>query len=559
MAETKPKIRCAIYTRKSSEEGLEQEYNSLDAQRDAGEAYIKSQQHEGWQLIKKHYDDGGFSGGNINRPALQELMKDIQNGLIDIVVVYKVDRLSRSLHDFAKLVEVFDKHNVSFVSVTQAFNTTNSMGRLTLNILLSFAQFEREVTSERIRDKFASSKKKGLWMGGRLVLGYDVHERKLIINEEEAKQVRFVYEQYLKLDSIYDLLALLKEKDIRCKSWKMQDGVEKKGGHYKINSLYGLLKNPIYTGKITYKDKVYEGEHDAIIDTETWELVQKKMKSRAVIRMGGKYKLKDYLLRGKLFDDKGNPFYPTYSSKVVNGHRSFNRYYIIKSLIKTGYAKAKLRSVNADEIDRVIDVILREVFVGEESLYENWHLIAQRDKEEIIRACTLRAEISSSKIRAEFDYSGIEQVKEQHKNKTLNFSLSEGNYAVRRSKIDIDYQKDKAICTMNYLYKNYGGKKIIMDENGVEVSAISTKKNVPLIKAIINASEYRDLLKSGKVSSITELARYVGKDKSYVSKIIKLYYLPSHIKESILDGAQSRTMNIQSLIVTTQNFNWGGQ
>lgn len=205
MAETKPKIRCAIYTRKSSEEGLEQEYNSLDAQRDAGEAYIKSQQHEGWQLIKKHYDDGGFSGGNINRPALQELMKDIQNGLIDIVVVYKVDRLSRSLHDFAKLVEVFDKHNVSFVSVTQAFNTTNSMGRLTLNILLSFAQFEREVTSERIRDKFASSKKKGLWMGGRLVLGYDVHERKLIINEEEAKQVRFVYEQYLKLDSIYDL------------------------------------------------------------------------------------------------------------------------------------------------------------------------------------------------------------------------------------------------------------------------------------------------------------------------------------------------------------------
>lgn len=548
MAEAKPKIRCAIYTRKSSEEGLEQEYNSLDAQRDAGEAYIKSQQHEGWQLIKKHYDDGGFSGGNINRPALQELMKDIESGLIDIVVVYKVDRLSRSLHDFAKLVEVFDKNNVSFVSVTQAFNTTNSMGRLTLNILLSFAQFEREVTSERIRDKFASSKKKGLWMGGRLVLGYHVHERKLIINEEEASQVRFAYEQYLKLDSIYDLLALLKQKDIRCKSWKMKDGTEKQGGHYKINSLYSLLKNPIYKGKVTYKGEEYEGEHAAIIDDGIWYQVQEKLKSRSVQRMGGKYKLKEYVLRGKLFDDKGNSFYPTYSSKVRKETRCFIRYYIIKDTIKAGYSKIKLRSVNADEVERIVDFLLKEVFKTEAHFYQNWLSIKNQDKEEIIKSCLKRVEISSLKIQAEFDIQEIEKVKERYKNQTIEFIPQIGETPIRQSKIELEYKDDTVICSMNYLYKNYGGRKIITDKNGIEVSASSTYKNPSLIRAIVNATAYRDLLKQGKASSVTELARYVGKDKSYVSKIIKLYYLPPHIKESILDGTQPRTMSIQSLM-----------
>jgi DNA invertase Pin-like site-specific DNA recombinase len=227
MSDIKRRIRCAVYTRKSTEEGLDMEFNSLDAQREAGEAYILSQRHEGWTLVADHYDDGGFSGGSMERPALKRLMRDVEAGAIDVIVVYKVDRLSRSLTDFAKLVDVFDRHNVSFVSVTQQFNTTTSMGRLTLNILLSFAQFEREVIGERIRDKFAASKRKGMWMGGTPPLGYDVKDRKLIVNETEAKQVRYIFERFITLRSVTLLAKELKTTDIRTKSYITQTGNER--------------------------------------------------------------------------------------------------------------------------------------------------------------------------------------------------------------------------------------------------------------------------------------------------------------------------------------------
>jgi DNA invertase Pin-like site-specific DNA recombinase len=244
------KVRCAIYTRKSSEEGLEQSFNSLQAQREACEAYVASQRHEGWQVIRDHYDDGGFSGGSMDRPALRQLLQDISAGKVDTVVVYKVDRLTRSLSDFAKIIEIFDARKVSFVSVTQQFNTTTSMGRLTLNVLLSFAQFEREVTGERIRDKIAASRKKGMWMGGRVPLGYDVKDRKLVINEEEAKLVREIFRQYLRLNCVRKLKRYLDDRQIRSKVLLHANGKKAGGKSFSRGALYQVLKNRLSSGKV---------------------------------------------------------------------------------------------------------------------------------------------------------------------------------------------------------------------------------------------------------------------------------------------------------------------
>src|ERR1700741_347734 len=273
--------RCAIYTRKSSEEGLEQEFNSLAAQREACEAYIRSQQHEGWHLARNRYDDGGFSGGSMERPALQELLADIRAGRLDIVVVYKVDRLTRSLADFARLVELFEAQGLSFVSVTQQFNTTSSMGRLTLNVLLSFAQFEREVTGERIRDKIAASKKKGMWMGGYPSLGYDVAERKLVVNEPEAKTVKQIYQRYLSLGTVKALAADLQKLGLRTKCSTTANGIERGGKPFSRGHLYTLLSNPIYTGQIAHKGALYPGQQPVLIDNESWSAVQNQLAGNA--------------------------------------------------------------------------------------------------------------------------------------------------------------------------------------------------------------------------------------------------------------------------------------
>ena len=270
----KKTLRCAVYTRKSTEEGLDQEFNSLDAQREAGEAYIQSQASEGWKLIKTRYDDGGFSSGTLKRPHLQRLLTDIERGVVDIIVVYKIDRLSRSLADFARLVEVFEQHDVTFVSITQNFSTTTSMGRLTLNVLLSFAQFEREVTGERIRDKIAASKKRGMWMGGLAPLGYDARERKLVVNEEEVERVRLIYTLYLELKSVTALAAELKRRNIRSKVTITKKGERLGGRHFRTGALYTILRNHTYLGEIAYKGNVYAGEHDAILDRNLWEQVQ---------------------------------------------------------------------------------------------------------------------------------------------------------------------------------------------------------------------------------------------------------------------------------------------
>ena len=310
-------LRCAIYTRVSTDQGLEQDFSSLDAQREASEAYVKSQAHEGWRLIRDRYDDGGYSGGSMDRPALQKLLVDVEARRIDVIVVYKVDRLTRSLADFAKLVELFDQHEVSFVSVTQSFNTTTSMGRLTLNVLLSFAQFEREVTGERIRDKIAASKKKGMWMGGVVPLGYRVEYRSLHIDEDRAEIVRSLFRRYLEAGSV----PSLKQQCLHVESFRLPvriDGAGRStgGGPLSRGHIYKILSNPIYVGRIAHKGQVHEGQHKPIATQELWDQVQQRLSDRhGALTTKRTRQASEALLAGKPFDDRGNRMSPSWARK----------------------------------------------------------------------------------------------------------------------------------------------------------------------------------------------------------------------------------------------------
>lgn len=308
------KLRCAIYTRKSTEHGLELEFNSLDAQHEACEAYIRSQASQAWQAIGERYEDAAFSGGNLERPALQRLLTDIDRGKIDVIVVYKIDRLTRSLADFAKLVELFDARSVSFVAVTQQFNTTTSMGRLTLNVLLSFAQFERELSSERVRDKIAASRAKGKWTGGAISLGYDVKNKKLVPNATEAKTIRQIFEGYQRCGSLPKLVAELDAKGIVTKLRKRADGAMCGGIPFAYGSLANLLRNRIYVGDISHRGKWYAGEHAAIVDGNLFDRVQAMMSSNAIERQKRSFS-SPALLAGLVFDDRGNNMRSTYTSK----------------------------------------------------------------------------------------------------------------------------------------------------------------------------------------------------------------------------------------------------
>ena len=343
-----PRRRCAIYTRKSTEEGLEQDFNSLDAQREACEAYIRSQAGEGWKLVRTHYDDGGYSGGTMDRPALQHLLDDIQAHRIDTVVVYKVDRLTRSLADFAKIVEVFDGHGVSFVSVTQQFNTTTSMGRLTLNMLLSFAQFEREVTGERIRDKIAASKKKGMWMGGPPPLGYDVRDRKLVVNEAEADDVRILFHLYLELGTVRALRDEANRRGLTTKRRCFADGRKAGGLPFTRGNLYNLLANPLYIGQVSHKGTIYPGQHEAIVDPETFAAAARQLAGNAVHRHAATNAKAPSLLSGLLYDETGDRLCPTHAKK--KGRRY--RYYISKRLMHGTGNGADGWRIPAEELEK---------------------------------------------------------------------------------------------------------------------------------------------------------------------------------------------------------------
>jgi DNA invertase Pin-like site-specific DNA recombinase len=343
-------VRCAIYTRVSTDQGLEQDFNSLDAQYDAARAYIRSQAHAGWTLLRAKYDDGGYSGADTDRPALQRLLDDLRAGKIDVIVVYKVDRLTRSLADFAKLVELFDQHSVSFVSVTQQFNTTTSMGRLTLNVLLSFAQFEREVTSERIRDKISASKRKGLWVGGMAPLGYDTKGRKIAVNDAEAERVRRIFRSYLKLGSLNLLMADLRRRGMVTKVRTLKTGETVGGIPFTRGSLAHLLRNRFYIGEVAFKGEVLKGEQPAILDAELFEAVQAKL-NQQVNNHKAKWTKSEGLLIGRLFDDRGNRMSPSHARK---GNVKY-RYYLSSALLQGRAARAgSVRRVPASEIEALV-------------------------------------------------------------------------------------------------------------------------------------------------------------------------------------------------------------
>ena len=367
---TKPvvrKLRCAVYTRKSSEEGLEQEFNSLHAQREACEAYIASQRSEGWVLVRDQYDDGGISGGTLERPGLKRLMADIEDGLVDVVVVYKIDRLSRSLADFAKLVEVFDRNGVTFVSVTQSFNTTTSMGRLTLNILLSFAQFEREVTAERIRDKVAASRRKGMWMGGVPPYGYRVENRKLIIDEEAAAHVRWIFTRFIEIGSC---TVLASEVGARGLGTPRGNRIDKK-------YLYRMLSNRAYLGEAVHKGDSYPGEHDAIVDRETWDKVRAILQESPRKRAARTRSDTPALLKGLLFGPDGAAFSPTHTRK---GGRLY-RYYVSQTVLKHGAGSCPVGRVPAGEIEAAVIDQLRAVFRQPEIVAGTWKAARVQDGE----------------------------------------------------------------------------------------------------------------------------------------------------------------------------------
>ncbi len=542
MEQSKPRTRrCAIYTRKSSEEGLEQDFNSLHAQREACEAFIKSQASEGWKLIKTEYNDGGLSGGTMERPALQRLLADIGEGLIDVVVVYKVDRLTRSLADFAKMVELFDAHGVSFVAVTQQFNTTTSMGRLTLNVLLSFAQFEREVTGERIRDKIAASKRKGMWMGGVLPLGYDVRERRLVINPAEAGTVRHIYERYLKLGCVRQLSKELDKRRIVSKIRVSRKGIKSGGCRFSRGALYELLANPIYIGEIRHKEERHPGQHEAILPREVWERVQRRLHENAARGRGTSNRSISSLLAGKLFDADGQPLYVQGATK---GRRRY-RYYVSKCLVNGSAGDiGKGWRLAAPEIERAVAIAARHILSDRASLLETL------EKSEIdspdIRATLETTSNLLRRLQNEADATaGLVEVIDRAELRDDGISVT----------LRIQVPCSRAGVRTGSILNLSRFVPLRMKRRGVETRIIIAAGGDPprkvdpaLLKAVARAKAWFEELASGRIRSLADIARREKIAPRYVERLSRLAFLAPSIVEAICQGRQPAELSAETLL-----------
>jgi len=542
--------RCAIYTRKSSEEGLEQDFNSLDAQREACAAFIKSQKHEGWSLVPASYDDGGVSGATLERPALQRLLGDVSAGKVDVIVVYKVDRLTRSLADFAKIVEVLDAEGASFVSVTQQFNTTTSMGRLTLNVLLSFAQFEREVTGERIRDKIAASKKKGLWMGGLPPLGYDVRDRKLVVNEREAETVRHIFRRYAALGSVRLLKRDLDAEGAVSKPRTSPTGRRWGGQPFARGALYLLLQNRIYLGEIVHKDQSYPGEHPAIIETALWEEVQRKLKDNRTECADGRRAANPSLLAGLLHDDHGERMTPSHA--VKRGMRY--RYYVSRSLITGDRASAPEGCrIPAGEIESLVTTRLCAFLSDRASLFDavrsrvrdasrqaqlvdaiadlarRWPDLALSEQRAILSVLLSRVDIGTDRVDIHLAFDRLPE-------------------ALHQTSLDLspdapDRRGDLVTLSVSARVARAGrGMKLIVDGER------ASKPDPTLIKLLLKAQALHAMLLSGTVASIEEIARREGVTASYVTRLLRLAFLAPDITTAILQGRQSPAFTAATLL-----------
>lgn len=532
-------IRCAVYTRKSCEEGLEQEFNSLDAQREACEAYIKSQQHEGWVLIEKQYNDGGFSGGTLERPAVKDLFKDIEAGEVDIVVVYKVDRLTRSLMDFSKIVELFDKQNASFVSITQHFNTTTSMGRLTLNILLSFAQFEREVTGERIRDKIAASKKKGMWMGGNVPIGYKVENKTLVPDSPWDETVQQIFNKYLDLKSVTKLKADLEENNIKGKT----------GINFSKGNLYYILSNIIYTGQVKHKKNIYKGEHQAIIDKATFEKAQEIMYKNRVDKHCGEKSASNSLLAGKIFDDKGNRMTPSHS----NTRKRKYRYYVSLAVTKLKKGKeGSVAKIPAGEIEKFVADTIKEFLTNTKKIQKyikDFDVVKQK---EILKAIKNIKDFSGTKLlrsilnKVVISEETIEiTLCENALTKVLECLVDKTEFPEMKTDTDAPITILKKV----EITKTSRSGNILIINSGDKPTPLP---NPYLINAIVKSHYWHRLLLTGKIKSIVEIQKTEGmKNPSYIKDIMKLKFIPVKLTEQILSGTQPKDLSVQKLFLST--------
>jgi len=534
----KSSLRCAIYTRVSTEHGLEQEFNSLDNQREASEAYIKSQAHEGWRLIRNRYDDGGFSGGSMDRPALQKLLDDVRARRIDVIVVYKVDRLTRSLADFAKLVELFDTHQVSFVSVTQSFNTTTSMGRLTLNVLLSFAQFEREVTGERIRDKIAASKKKGIWMGGVVPLGYRVENRALHVVEHHAEFVRDVFRRYLEIDSVVRLKAILDQEDVRLPTRTDGTGKTTGGGLISRGHLYKILSNPIYIGRLTHKGRVHYGLHDPIVDNETWNRVQSLLAEHAQHKNVPRQD-SDAFLAGKLFDDRGNRMSPSHAAK---GGRRW-RYYVSQAVLQgrkqDAGSVARVAAIEveprvAEAVQAVLSVSDRQRSMGSQSEQRHTSRLGMSANFPAPREpAPSGANEAAADLRAAVERVMITRT-------TIEIELSEG----------IAGDQDRILmipCTPPSPHR----RREIIQGNGDQSYAIrpmKTKARVILLEALRDAHRWLQELMTVSDQTVEALAAREGKTERSIRMTLSLAFLSPTLARAAIDGRLPRGFGAKRLM-----------
>ncbi|MDG1094000.1 MAG: recombinase family protein [Paracoccaceae bacterium] len=535
--------RCAIYTRKSTEEGLEQDFNSLDAQREACAAYILSQKHEGWAELSERYDDGGFSGGSMERPGLTALLKDVRAGRVDVIVVYKVDRLTRSLADFARMVDVFDEAGVSFVSVTQAFNTTSSMGRLTLNVLLSFAQFEREVTAERIRDKVAASKRKGMWMGGAVPFGYDVVDKALVVNPKQAASVRMVFAEYLASGSVRELSTRLNELGVVSKRRTDRHGRVTGGTSFSRGALYNILRNPIYIGKVRHKEELYAGLHKAIIDDAIWQLVQARLADHGGKKISAVRRPAKRLLDSVLFDSEGRAMHTTYASKTVRRESvtSTKRYWYYTTAVFGSEDKTKVERLPADEIERVVLIGIKERLADMRWLADN--LIGHES------GTLLVADISRAISKTQGDLDGSDH---NHAAQTF-FGIVDR----------IDTQTDRLCVSLNLARlleptESHNPVNASFDipfqrrQNGRAKPIIIAAEDAPqqdpeLIALVADARRWASELLEGKATSIQQITEREGLRSGVVSRILPLAWLAPDVSTAILEGRQPSHLDAKTL------------
>ncbi len=508
--------RCAIYTRKSTEQGLEQDFNSLDAQREACEAYVRSQAHEGWQLLPQHYADGGFSGGSTDRPGLQELLAAIREGRVDIVVVYKVDRLTRSLADFAKLVELFDARGVSFVSVTQSFNTTTSMGRLTLNVLLSFAQFEREVTAERIRDKIAASKRKGMRMGGPVPLGYEVRDKKLVVHAQEAGQVDHMFRRYLELGCLTALAAELRERGMVTKVSARRDGSIRGGIPFGKGSLAYLLHNRAYVGEVIHKGRHFEGQHEAIIDRDLFDQVQARLAARAR-RSGPTVFNAGSLLKGVLFDDRGNRMTPATSRRRGRLYR-----YYVSCVLAQGRREdaGTVRRASAPDLERAVLDAVRD-----------WH----QEAEPVDHPDTAASPdaLRSLLRRVILHPNRLEILVEQPGTGPATLSIPWARPAARPR------------------------RELVLPAGQTTLRPIRAETRARLVAGIARARRWIDMLVDGQARDLHEIAELEGLSERSVRMTVNLAFLSPALVRAALDGTLPAGAGVSQMCEVPME--WSGQ